>query len=97
MPLARRSGAGLEGVRLRLTAWPFRKEYDVTATLEAEGGRSFVTIGRTVINNFTFAGSTKDAMQQAVRDALIAFMAATAQAAGRGHQGCPEGRYRACQ
>jgi putative DNA-invertase from lambdoid prophage Rac len=35
---------------------------------------------RTVINNFTFDGSTKDAMQQAVRDALIAFMAATAQA-----------------
>jgi putative DNA-invertase from lambdoid prophage Rac len=35
---------------------------------------------RTVINNFTFDGSTKDPMQQAVRDALIAFMAATAQA-----------------
>jgi putative DNA-invertase from lambdoid prophage Rac len=35
---------------------------------------------RTVINNFTFDGATKDAMQQAVRDALIAFMAATAQA-----------------
>jgi DNA invertase Pin-like site-specific DNA recombinase len=35
---------------------------------------------RTVINNFTFDGSTKGAMQQAVRDALIAFMAATAQA-----------------
>jgi putative DNA-invertase from lambdoid prophage Rac len=35
---------------------------------------------RTVINNFTFDGSTKDGMQQAVRDALIAFMAATAQA-----------------
>jgi putative DNA-invertase from lambdoid prophage Rac len=34
---------------------------------------------RTVINNFTFDGSTKDPMQQAVRDALIAFMAATAQ------------------
>ena len=52
---------------------------------------------RTVINNFTFDGSTKDPMQQAVRDALIAFMAATAQATGRSHQGCPEGRYRACQ
>jgi putative DNA-invertase from lambdoid prophage Rac len=38
------------------------------------------TVIRTVINNFTFDGSTKDAMQQAVRDALIAFMAATAQA-----------------
>jgi putative DNA-invertase from lambdoid prophage Rac len=35
---------------------------------------------RTVINKFTFDGSTKDPMQQAVRDALIAFMAATAQA-----------------
>jgi putative DNA-invertase from lambdoid prophage Rac len=35
---------------------------------------------RTVINNFTFDGSTKDPMQQAVRDALIGFMAATAQA-----------------
>ncbi|WP_441279826.1 recombinase family protein [Bradyrhizobium sp. 63_E2_N1_3] len=35
---------------------------------------------RTVINGLTFDGSTTDPMQQAVRDALIAFMAATAQA-----------------
>src|SRR5712671_5764111 len=35
---------------------------------------------RTVINNFTFDGAPKDPMQQAVRDALIAFMAATSQA-----------------
>src|SRR5262249_22786616 len=35
---------------------------------------------RTVINNFTFNGATKDPMQRAVRDALIAFMAATSQA-----------------
>jgi putative DNA-invertase from lambdoid prophage Rac len=35
---------------------------------------------RTVINNFTFDGATMDPMQQAVRDALIGFMAATAQA-----------------
>jgi len=35
---------------------------------------------RTVINNFTFDGATKDPMQQAVRDALIGFMAAMAQA-----------------
>ncbi len=35
---------------------------------------------RTVINSFTFDGATRDAMQQAVRDALIAFMAATSQA-----------------
>lgn len=35
---------------------------------------------RTVINNMTFDGATKDPMQQAVRDALIAFMAASAEA-----------------
>jgi putative DNA-invertase from lambdoid prophage Rac len=35
---------------------------------------------RTVINAITFDGATKDAMQCAIRDALIAFMAATAQA-----------------
>ena len=35
---------------------------------------------RTVINSMVFEGSTADPMQQAVRDALIAFMAATAQA-----------------
>src|SRR4051794_14343572 len=41
--------------------------------------RRGVTI-RTVINNMTFDGATTDPIQQAVRDALIAFMAATAQA-----------------
>jgi putative DNA-invertase from lambdoid prophage Rac len=35
---------------------------------------------KTVINGLTFDGATKDPMQQAVRDALIAFMAAIAQA-----------------
>lgn len=35
---------------------------------------------RTVINGFVFDGSTKDPVQKAVRDALIAFMAATAHA-----------------
>lgn len=35
---------------------------------------------RTVINSMTFDGATTDPIQQAVRDALIAFMAATAQA-----------------
>jgi DNA invertase Pin-like site-specific DNA recombinase len=35
---------------------------------------------RTVINNFTFDGKTTDPIQKAVRDSLIAFMAATAQA-----------------
>lgn len=35
---------------------------------------------RTVINGMTFDGSTVDPMQQAVRDALIGFMAALSQA-----------------
>jgi len=35
---------------------------------------------RTVINGITFDGATKDAMQCAIRDALIPFMAATTQA-----------------
>lgn len=39
-------------------------------------------IVRTVINSMTFDGATTDPIQQAVRDALIAFMAATAQAQG---------------
>jgi hypothetical protein len=49
---------------------------------------------KTVINGMTFDGSTADPMQCAVRDALIAFMAATAQAQGRGNQIRPRGRYR---
>lgn len=35
---------------------------------------------KTVINGMVFDGATKDPVQKAVRDALIAFMAATAQA-----------------
>jgi putative DNA-invertase from lambdoid prophage Rac len=35
---------------------------------------------KTVINGMTFDGATKDPIQKAVRDALIAFMSATAQA-----------------
>jgi putative DNA-invertase from lambdoid prophage Rac len=34
---------------------------------------------KTVINKMTFDGATQDPMQKAVRDALIAFMAATRQ------------------
>lgn len=55
-----------------------RNYLDVTDTI-----RRFMQQGvivRTVINNLTFDGATKDPMQQAVRDALIGFMAATAQA-----------------
>jgi putative DNA-invertase from lambdoid prophage Rac len=45
--------------------------------------RTFMRKGvfiRTIINGMTFDGVTKDPIQRAVRDALIAFMAATAQA-----------------
>lgn len=44
--LADEHGTGLEGVRLRLTAWAYRRQRDVTATLEVPGGRSFITISR---------------------------------------------------
>ncbi len=43
--LKEKSGPGLEGVRLRLTAWAFRRDVDVTATLEVPDNR-FVTIAR---------------------------------------------------
>jgi hypothetical protein len=46
VPLADADGVGLEGVRLQLTAWPYRKDHDVTALLEVPGGRSFVSIAR---------------------------------------------------
>lgn len=55
-----------------------RNYQDVTDTI-----RHFMRQGvviRTVINNMTFDGATTDPVQQAVRDALIAFMAATAEA-----------------
>ena len=57
-----------------------RNYIDVVDTI-----REFMRRGaiiKTVINGMTFDGSTTDPMQQAVRDALIAFMAATAQAEG---------------
>ncbi len=46
VPLADEVGVGLEGVSLRITAWPFRRLYDITATLEVPGGRNFVAIAR---------------------------------------------------
>jgi DNA invertase Pin-like site-specific DNA recombinase len=55
-----------------------RNYADVTDTIRELMRRGVVV--RTVINGLTFDGATKDPMQQAVRDALIAFMAATAQA-----------------
>ena len=55
-----------------------RNYKDVTDTI-----RFFIRKGiiiKTVINAMTFDGSTTDPMQEAIRDALIAFMAAMAQA-----------------
>lgn len=49
----------------------------------SESIRHFMNEGvviKTVINGMTFDGSTRDPIQQAVRDALIAFMAAIAEA-----------------
>lgn len=54
-----------------------RNYADVTDTV-----REFIRRGmivKTVINGLTFDGATKDPMAQAVRDSLIAFMAAMAQ------------------
>jgi putative DNA-invertase from lambdoid prophage Rac len=51
---------------------------DISETIREFIGRGVVI--RTIINNMTFDGATKDPVQKAVRDALIAFMAATAQA-----------------
>jgi hypothetical protein len=39
-------GDSREGVRLRIVAWAFQQLREITATLEAEGNRSFVTIAR---------------------------------------------------
>jgi putative DNA-invertase from lambdoid prophage Rac len=55
-----------------------RNYEDVCDTIREFMRRGIVI--RTVVNNFTFDGATKDPMQKAVRDALIAFMSATAQA-----------------
>lgn len=54
-----------------------RNYQDVTDTIREFMRRGVII--RTVINNLTFDGATTDPMQEAVRDALIAFMAATAQ------------------
>lgn len=55
-----------------------RNYQDVCDTIREFMRRGVVI--KTIINGMTFDGATKDPMQQAVRDALIAFMAATAQA-----------------
>lgn len=55
-----------------------RNYADVTDTIREFMRRGVIV--RTVINNMTFDGATSDPIQMAVRDALIGFMAATAQA-----------------
>ena len=55
-----------------------RNYQDVTDTIRLLMRKGVII--RTVINNMTFDGATTDPMQEAVRDALIAFMAAAAQA-----------------
>ncbi len=55
-----------------------RNYRDVTDTIREFMRRGVIV--KTVINGMVFDGATKDAMQQAVRDALIGFMAATAEA-----------------
>jgi DNA invertase Pin-like site-specific DNA recombinase len=55
-----------------------RNYADVTDSIREFMRRGVVV--KTIINGMTFDGSTTDPVQQAVRDALIAFMAATAQA-----------------
>ena len=46
VPLADEHGVGLEGVRLVITAWPYRKLEDITAVLQVPGGRPFIAIAR---------------------------------------------------
>jgi DNA invertase Pin-like site-specific DNA recombinase len=55
-----------------------RNYEDVVDTIRALMRRGIVI--RTVINNMTFDGATTNPMEKAVRDALIAFMAALGQA-----------------
>ena len=55
-----------------------RNYEDVTETIRLLMQRGVIV--RTIINSMTFDGATRDPIQKAVRDALIGFMAATAQA-----------------
>ncbi|MES2909530.1 MAG: recombinase family protein [Pseudomonadota bacterium] len=57
-----------------------RNYEDVTCNIRELLGRGVII--KTVINAMTFDGSTTDPMQKAVRDTLVAFMSAMAQAQG---------------
>jgi putative DNA-invertase from lambdoid prophage Rac len=69
-----------------------RNYEDVVDTIRALMRRGVVI--RTVINGMMFDGATTNPMEKAVRDALIGFMAALGQGAGRGNKARPAGRYR---
>lgn len=80
-PQGRRLFDMLRGGDTLVVRWVDRlgRDYaDVSDTIREFMRRGVVV--RTVINGMVFDGSTKDPMQQAVRDALIAFMAALSQA-----------------
>jgi putative DNA-invertase from lambdoid prophage Rac len=65
---------------------------DVKNTISSLMNKGVVV--KTVINGFTFDGATKDPIQKAVRDSLIAFMAATAQAQAEATKAAQRGRDR---
>lgn len=79
-----------------------RSYTDVTEVIREFMARGVII--KTVINGMVFDGATTDPMQMAVRDALIAFLAATAQAqaeatreaqkAGIAHAKAHQGKYR---
>jgi len=80
-PEGRRLFDKLRGGDVLVVRWVDRlgRNYDDVVETIREFMRRGVVI-KTVINGMTFDGATKDPVQKAVRDALIAFMAATAQA-----------------
>ena len=51
-----------------------------SSSASADGSGTCGVVIRTVINMLTFDGATPDPMQQAIRDAMIAFMAGLSQA-----------------
>lgn len=80
-PQGRRLYDMLRGGDVLVVRWVDRlgRNYsDVVETIQAFMRRGVVI--KTVINSMVFDGATSDPMQKAVRDALIGFMAATAQA-----------------
>lgn len=46
IPLGNEQGIGIQGVQLRMNSWAYRRNHEVTATLEVGNGRSAVTIAR---------------------------------------------------